>query len=88
MKIESLDEALWINALTGLPLKVLLTEEMLKTFKMTPEQYDRIAYSCENGDTTEFDKLSEIEKCYFRERFEEWEYKHCVCAEARNEGAR
>lgn len=85
MKIESLEEAIRISDLTGLPLKLMLSEKMLK---MTQEQYDRIAYSCENGDTSEFDKLSEIEKCYFRERFEEWEYKHCVCAEARKDGAR
>lgn len=47
---------------------------------ITQEQYDRIAYACENGDTSEFDKLSEAEKEYFRKHFEEWEGRHCVCA--------
>lgn len=88
MKIESLDEAIRIRDLTGLPLKLMLTEEMLKTFKMTQEQYDRIAYACENGDMSEFNKLSEAEKDYFREHFEEWEGQHCVCLGARKDGAR
>lgn len=52
------------------------------------QQYDRIAYACENGDTSEFDKLSESDKEYFRNRFEDWQGKHCVCAEARKDGAR
>ncbi len=55
---------------------------------MTQEQYDRIAYACENGDLTEFNKLSESEKDYFRKHFEEWEGRHCVCCGARKEGAR
>lgn len=88
MKIESFDEALRINSLTGLPLKVMVDEKILKTFKMTPEQYDRIAYSCENGDLSLFNQLSESDKSYFRNRFEDWESKHCVCYGAKKDGAR
>ena len=55
---------------------------------MTQEQYDKIAYACENGDLSLFNKLAEADKDYFREHFEEWEAKHCVCYEARKEGAR
>lgn len=55
---------------------------------MTQEQYNSIAYACENGDTSEFNKLSEADKEYFRKYFEEWEAKHCVCAEARKDNAR
>lgn len=89
MKIESLDEALRINELTGLPLKVMITEKMMtEDFKMTQEQYDRIAYACENGDLSLFNRLSESDKEYFRNRFEDWESKHCVCCEARKDGAK
>ena len=55
---------------------------------MTQEQYDRIAYACENGDLSLFNALSEAEKDYFRRHFEEWEDEHCVCCGARKEGAR
>lgn len=47
---------------------------------ITQQQYDRIAYACENGDFAEFETLTEAEKDYFRKHFEEWEGKHCVCA--------
>ena len=56
--------------------------------EFTQEKYDCIAYACENGDTSEFDKLSEKNKEHFRKYFEDWEGKHCVCAEARKEGAK
>ena len=59
-----------------------------KKLKMEQKQYDKIAYACENGDMSEFNKLSEAEKDYFRKHFEGWEGKHCVCAEARKDGAR
>ena len=59
-----------------------------KKLKMNQKQYDRIAYACENGDMSLFKKLSESDKEYFREHFEEWESKHCVCYEARKEGAK
>ena len=55
---------------------------------MTQEQYDRIAYACENGDLSLFNALSEADKDYFRKHFEEWEGRHCVCYEARKEGAK
>ena len=55
---------------------------------MNQEQYDRIAITCLNGDLSLFNSLSEAEKDYFREHFEEWEGRHCVCAEARKDGAR
>lgn len=63
----------------------MITEKMLK---MTQEQYDRIAYACENGDLSLFNELSESDKEYFREHFEEWESRHCVCLGARKDGAR
>lgn len=46
MKIESLEEALAINALTVLPLKIMLTEKMLK---MTEKQYNCICPDCKKG---------------------------------------
>ena len=55
---------------------------------MTQKQYDRIAYSCENGDLSLFNSLSEAEKDSFRKHFEDWEGKHCVCVGARKDGAR
>lgn len=54
---------------------------------MNQKQYDKIAYACENGDMSLFKKLSEADKEYFRERFEDWEGRHCACVEVRKEGA-
>lgn len=72
MRAESLEEAIRIRDLTGLPMHDLIPEKMIPA----------------RGGISEFDNLSEKDKEYFRKRFEEWEAKHCVCVEARKDGAR